>query len=326
MIAVDTIRLVQWLTLLLVALMAPIAFAFGGDAVFWPSLWSVWAAPLAVIIEVALYTMILSQQRQVRSLTPALVITGVLVLTRALCSLVGAMAFHQMGQMPGIESLSALAATFWVGSPLVVALQIGLLILILPMALHRWAPGFLEQRMLDKITRFSKSQSPSPRASAPPTPSPQPLVTESSPSGNGQMPSAAPFIYSFTELESYLTKMSGLEGFVMLSTEGLVIWQTVPWATEAETLSGSLSRWLISATRLISPETIPRGALVQSERRWIAMASLPGEISLNLFFTETMTSAQVAHATDRAREAAEALLTYRFGEEPAPAAAVALPH
>ncbi|MBN1477176.1 hypothetical protein JXA47_10515 [Candidatus Sumerlaeota bacterium] len=325
MIAVDTIRLVQWLTLLLVALMAPVAYAFGGSGVFWPSLWSLWAAPLAVIIEVGLYTMILSQQRQVRSLTPALVITGVLVLTRALCSLAGAAVFQQMNQMPGVESLSALALTFWMGSPLVIAFQVGLLILVLPMALHRWAPGFLEQKMLDKITRFSKSQSPAPPETSRLRPPPAPVV-EAAPSGNGQMPHATPFIYSFKELEGFLIKMSGLEGFVMLSPEGLVIWQTVPWAAEAEALSGSLSRWLMGINRLIAPESAPRGAIVQSEKHWIAMTSLPGEIALNLFFTETLTSAQVVHATDRAREAAEALLTYRFGEEPSPTAPVALSH
>jgi uncharacterized membrane protein len=325
MIAVDSIRLLQWLTLLLVALMAPVAYAFGGDGVFWPSLWNLWAAPLALIIEVGLYTMILSQQRQVRSLTPALVITGALVLTRVLCSLAGAGAFHLMSQMPGVQSFSALVIAFWVGSPLVIALQIGLLILILPVALHRWAPGFLEQRMLEKITRITQRQTPPTREITPPQ-LPSLPAPEALPLGNDQAPHAIPFIYSFSELESHLIKLSGLEGFVMLSPEGLVIWQTVPWATEAEALSGSLSRWLLGIAPLISPDCAPRGALVQSEKHWIAMASLPGEISLNLFFTETLTSAQVAHATDRAREAAEALLTYRFGEAPALALSVALPH
>lgn len=325
MIAVDTIRLLQWLTLLLVALMAPVAYAFGGDGVFWPSLWSMWAAPLALIVEVGLYTMILSQQRQVRSLTPALVITGVLVLTRLLCSLGGAWAFHLMSQMPGIQSFSALAVTFWVGSPLVIALQVGLLILVLPVSLHRWAPGFLEQRMLEKITRTAQRQAQSSQESPPSKPPSHP-VPETSPPGMDQAPHTMPFIYSFTELESHLIKVSGLEGFVMLSPEGLVIWQTVPWATEAEAMSGFLSRWLLGAAPLIAPDCAPRGALLQSEKHWISMASLPGEISLNLFFTETLTSAQVAHATDRAREAAEALLTYRFGEAPAPAVSVALPH
>lgn len=351
MIIVEMRRLLQVLALAVVTLLPVATLALFGPAAFWPAPWSHWMAPFVFLGELALFVGLVSSQRQVRSLVPSLVVASILVGLRMTAALVGALVvvMSRGGEAGGFSDLFA---DFWMGAPLTVALQVAVLALALPAALHAWAPGFLNRQSLESLGAWAAAftalrRGPVPMASSPwPVEGQQPggARGERAPAaghhlayGKGQLGASGegdlwggsgprPFICSYDELARLCDKAVGLEGFLLTDDAGLLIWSHIPWNVDVEDLAGALCRWRLAAEPLVAdaPEPLwrrrpgtdllaPRTAALHTGSQWISSVSLPRGVTFHLFFTDTLATPQVAQTSQRLAEAARALFAFRYG-------------
>jgi predicted regulator of Ras-like GTPase activity (Roadblock/LC7/MglB family) len=311
MLLVETSRLTIALAFALLALLAPAVTALAGDHAFWPGLWPQVVVPFALLAEMALHFLLLSSQRQVRSVVPAFVGAVALILVRAIGCLTGALAVWLAQRGPAGYGLDVLFVDFWMGSPAVIALQLLVLLAVLPIALRHIAPGFLSQGTLTWLSASSVVDS---RSTGDDRRTPMALEPAADPiNGNGSHP--RPFIYSFPELDRYLDKVVGLEGHLLLSDEGLVMWSRLPWHAEPEDLGAALVRWMAGASVLTAPSMPgPRPAMVHSGDHWIVSVPLREDATAHLFFTERLTASQIAPAALRAAEAVRSLFNFRLAK------------
>lgn len=308
MIIVNTHRLTQWLSLIVLVLIAPLVQSIGGEGAFWPGVWSVWMIPLILLAEVAIHMSMLMSQRQVHSAIPAAVVTAGLVAVRAACCFAGALLLWLFQQ--GIHPLGIQFANHWMGSPFALALQMIVIALALPVALHSWAPGFLNENSLTRLGKYTTDLS-GQLSSA----KSEPKRQEAHAADHAQSAAMQPFIYEFEELERYYNKVIGLEGFVILSNEGLIIWERMPWRDQSAAMSGRLARWLMSCSSISTPRPLSKldTATVQAHDRWAVAVTICDGATLVLFFTERLSTTQVAQTTPRLAEAARSLFAYRYG-------------
>jgi hypothetical protein len=321
MIILDINRLTQALALTVLVLVGPMVLAVWGPGAFWPGVWGLWIAPLVVLFEIVLHVTLLSSQRQVRSLVPPLVVAGGLAAIRLVCAFFGAALVWGFQPGSALMSLGGHTAWFWVGSPIALALQLTIIVLMLPFCLHAWAPGFLNTRSLEQITGWKLRSLSTRQASANASEAIEKQVVPAEeislePLLNPSVSSAMhPFIYSFADLERYYEKVVGLEGFVILSGEGLIIWTRLPWSLESAHLAGSLSRWSLAGSLVGTHASgdLPRAALLLSDHHWLVSVPLPLGATLHLYFTESLSASKVAQTSVRLTEAARSVFAYRQG-------------
>jgi hypothetical protein len=304
MILVETRRLAVALTVAVVAFIPPAILAAFGENAFWPAHWAEWAAPLVFVGELALYVVLLSSQRQVNSYWPPLVVASILV---------------GMQTGPQTTPLGVLFTDFWMGSPTAVGLQLIALVFALPVALHLWAPGFLSRQSLEQLTAWAmtlREEMLARRAEmevvAAVTPPAAPGLSDPWPETSGPQ-ALQPFLYKFEDLARYYQKVIGLEGFVLLDEEGLMIWHSLPWRADVRVLAGELCRWRMAAEPLGGLGQCGEStAVLHTGDHWVVSAPLPLGATLHLFYTGRLPVAQVAQTTPRLTEAARALFDFRY--------------
>jgi hypothetical protein len=313
MIIFEPNRLTQALAAFALALIPFTVLAMWGADAFWPAGWSPTLTPLVLLAEVGLFVALLTSQRQVRSILPSVVIAVAAISVRAACSFASASTVWLLGSGDAPASLGARFMELWMGSPVVIAIQLAITALALPIALHTWAPGFLSQRSLAMITS----------ATAPKVlrrPDPLHVVLESGVEDENSSSTAMPYVSSLLEFEKQCEQVVGLEGFMILNAEGLIIWSNLPWDDDPEEIAAGLSRWLIAgsglthpgATRLRAPEP-PKVGLLNDSHSWVSSTSMAEGPTLHLFYAQTFSPLQVLQSSPRLAEAARAMLAYRLG-------------
>lgn len=319
MITVEARRLAQIMTLVALV-MAPLTLSLlYGEAAAWPGFWEPWLLPALLLAELALHTALLSTQGQVRSFMPCLTVAWVFTLMRGAAVGVATGLLWLFAPDPSRLALGAVYGLLWGGVPISAAIQVGIVLLAQPIFLHTWAPGFLSQQALDEMSPKT------PETAAVPVVEPLP-TDRPTPSRQTPAPQAQPFLYSFPELERYVERVIGLEGFVLLSDEGLVVWERTPWQEDPQDIASHLVQW-VRGTQCLVPgsDALPISATVHSGDHWIVACPLPGNHVLHLFVKESLPVEQVAETCTRLRDATSALVTHRFESPPAPAAGLATP-
>ncbi len=146
----------------------------------------------------------------------ALVALVFLVLRFAGC-LIAAILAAGSGEGPGVVAM-------WVGNPVPVLVQI---IVLIMMGTHIMAK-FLPEAVAPEMTAKLEAQDrPGRRASRDAIAMQQPQTSATG--GFVQ-------VYSYEELAGVLRKTQGLEGFVIFSSEGLVVWRDLPMRIELDSL------------------------------------------------------------------------------------------
>lgn len=310
MILLQTNRLAVVLALALAGLTGPLVLGLGGLEAFWPGVWQPALVPIVAVVEFGLFVLLLSAQRQIRSVVPVVVAAACVVLARLAAVAAGALAVASLGAGAAGIGLDSLIVNFWMGSPLAIVLQIAALVAALPAGLHAWAPGFLDRSALERLNSWG-----GPEGMRRPIAAPQVIDAVEMRLEVPSAPHARPFVYSFAELSQSLDRIVGLEGHLVLNGEGLVVSGRVPFQQNREELAGHLARWQVAAIPLLAPGArVPRHAMLHSADHWIVTVALAEESILTLFFTERLTESQVAQAATRAAEAAHSLFAYRYGE------------
>jgi hypothetical protein len=299
------------LALLLVALLAPALLGLLREEVFWPTFWTPTLVPVGLALEAFVHLILLLRQRQVRTASPIIAVTLLLMALRFLgCAMWAPLVAEQGG------NLGSALMSLWVGSPLVMFLQVVVLVTVLPVALSVFAPGFLGPRALARMTQWDREMAKLARSQLGPVSPPRRAANkrENLPQERDHSAtSAAPFLYSYTDLERYMEKVIGVEGFVILNDEGLPVWSRAPWQIGIEDLGGDLSRWLLAVRPLVTPAAgSPQGAMVHSGDHWIVAQPLPGNAMLSLFITSRHTGEQVVEIASRVTQSVASLFAHRY--------------
>jgi len=116
---------------------------------------------------------------------------------------------------------------FWVGSPVVVLLQIFLLLMLSPYLVMHIAPGILSDRAKSIATHHSPTPSP---------PRPTAFRSEASPVGGFVR------VYSYEELGRLFRNIIGIEGYILYTWEGLMLWQNSQIILDSDRLIASFQK------------------------------------------------------------------------------------
>lgn len=146
----------------------------------------------------------------------ALVALVFLVLRFAGCLIAAILGAAKGGEGSGVVAM-------WVGNPVPVLVQI---IVLIMMGTHIMAK-FLPEAVAPEMTARLEAQERGSRRSSRDT-----IATQPQTSATGGFVQ----VYSYEELAGVLRKTQGLEGFVIFSSEGLVVWRDLPLRIELDTV------------------------------------------------------------------------------------------
>lgn len=120
-------------------------------------------------------------------------------------------------------SLEEATLRSWVGNPAGAFIQVFLLMLVAPHALQGIAPGLVSDSMRSLMD---------PNAAQAPTASGNraEYASQAEPVGGSIQ------VFSFQELQSIFRKSVGMEGFIIFTSEGLVLWKDMPIRLDVEAL------------------------------------------------------------------------------------------
>ena len=201
--------------------MAAVAMAF----VPLPNPFGLTALPVFLILETLVYWLLLLVMNPRATLGMAWGGALVFVVLRAVCSLVGGWAGGLITD-PGME----LSLLVWI-HPVPAVIQLVLLAFAGPYVLAATVPELVGSHEADRLLggRVESARA----ATAATTP---PGVQESTPSGGFIQ------VFSYEELAATIRKSPGLEGFVIVSGEGLIVWRDWPIRIDVEFLAAHTVR------------------------------------------------------------------------------------
>ncbi len=142
---------------------------------------------------------------------------------RFLICLVGGGVFASIRMIPQSYAL----LLFWMGNPVAILLQIFFLMLLAPYVVSVVAPGILSEDGHRILLGEAEAYKPMSAVS---------FHSEGAPVGGFVR------VYTFPEMGQLLSNMTGIEGYVIYSWEGLVIWQGLRVRFDAERLAVSSQR------------------------------------------------------------------------------------
>jgi predicted regulator of Ras-like GTPase activity (Roadblock/LC7/MglB family) len=175
-------------------------------------------APMFVAIELTVYfvlTLLGNPRMALGSVAGmAILLTGVRFVASAVASVLSVLLQNDTGLMIA-----------WAGNPLSAVLQMMTLVMIAPHVLAVVAPEAMDR---DTRLRLSGGEVPLPE------PARKGHVIETAPSAGFIQ------VFGFDELAGVVRKTPGLEGFVILSNEGLVVWRDLPIRIDVEEVSARL--------------------------------------------------------------------------------------
>jgi len=170
-----------------------------------------------VLAELAVYFVLTIFSSRSVTIASSAVVSFTFLVLRFAGSFAAALLFTMLhaGPTPGVIEL-------WVGNPLSVLIQIVVLVLLGTHVLAAFLPEAIGSDVAAQIAADGRDSGSSRPAQQ-----------------SGQQVSASGGfvqVYSYEELSSMLRKTQGLEGFVILSSEGLIVWRDLPVRIELDTV------------------------------------------------------------------------------------------
>jgi hypothetical protein len=255
--------------------------------------------PLVVVFEIIVYFLYVSFRKEITDVLPYIICAVLVALFRFLTSLLGGFYLAVIGH----GGVSDNVLRLWAGHPVSVMLQIGAVLLVLPHVIAVTAPGMLTESSRRRLMMMP------PAVEEPRSTPAQAGVSEVAPVGGFVR------VYSFRELESFFRKIVGLEGFVLFSDEGLIVWKDLQMRLDVDTL---IVRYRLfdndmgRVTKHAGLQTVYRWIL-QSREHIICHIALKSSFSLLLFFNTQLSLAEVAAKIDLLSRTAQELLNTRYG-------------
>ncbi|MDX2175120.1 MAG: roadblock/LC7 domain-containing protein [Candidatus Sumerlaeia bacterium] len=175
-------------------------------------------------------------------------------------------------------------AGLWAGNPVSVALQVLLLMSLGGHALAHLAPGFLPADVLARLGGGSES-----RVSRDANPRPQASPHSSSAAGGFVQ------VFSYEELSGTLRKTQGLEGFVIYSNEGLVVWRDLPMRIEVDSVVAKVMSLTDQFNAVMdgSGLTRVRRVMVESKEHFLFTTPLNSNFGLMMLFNSGTSTEEI---------------------------------
>lgn len=197
--------------------------------------------------------------------------------------------------MPTGEGGGVLVAA-WAGNPIAVILQMLLLMTLGGHVLAGIAPSLLEEGTIESLNAGE--------AAAPRAPSSRPADSPIKASASGGFVQ----VFSYEELAAQLRKTQGLEGFILFSAEGLVVWRDLPMRIEVDGLVARTLSLTGQMGHLVETSGLARvrRVMIESKEHFLFTTSLSSNFGLLLVFNSRVPPedilARVGFVSKTARE------------------------
>lgn len=230
------------------------------------------ATPVVFLLEIAAYFILaLMFNPRMQLTTAALVALGAVALRLVAC--VGGIAIHALVVSPDEfeRAHGFLALAF--GQPFVVLVQAAFLLLGMANLVSILFPDALSAESLEALGGPGAA---APAAAA--APAMLPGMHLSSPTGSFIQ------VYSWDELSAIVRKTPGLEGFAVLSNEGLVVWRDLPIRIDLEAMAARLAAGGAACGAVVQEAGLgeARRVALESDQHAVHLASLDGSFTLLL--------------------------------------------
>lgn len=182
----------------------------------------------------------------------------------------------------------------WAGNPVAVILQMLLLMTLGGHVLAGIAPSLLEDGARESLNSGDKVARPAPRPADTP-------IKASATGGFVQ-------VFSYEELAAQLRKTQGLEGFILFSAEGLVVWRDLPMRIEVDGLVARTLSLTGQMGHLVESSGLARvrRVMIESKEHFLFTTSLSSNFGLLLVFNSRVPPedilARVGFVSKTARE------------------------
>ncbi len=200
------------------------------------------------------------------------------VLARCILSALGGGVLALLSGQPGPDAF----INAWIGNPIGVFLQIVLLMLVLPHALSAAAPGLVSHEM-ERAMEGGAGKKESGEAME--------RVAGQGANGAGafsiQPTGGAIQVFGFDELQSIFRKSTGMEGFILYTSEGLVLWKDMPIRMNVELLVARLQSQCDGLTGTVEDFGLTRArkVIVDSREHFLLNTRLNNNFSLIMLFS-----------------------------------------
>ncbi|MDK2970325.1 MAG: hypothetical protein PWP23_80 [Candidatus Sumerlaeota bacterium] len=276
-------RLVVFLFTGAVCLVAiPLALASGETALAAVQVW----APIFVVVELLAYFVLTLLGNPRMAIGSVLGMAVVMAVVRFIgCIVAAALSLF-------IERNTSILV-MWAGNPIAVFLQVVSLILVTPHILAAIAPESMDR---DTKLRLSGGEN------ALPAPARKGHMVDSAPTGGFIQ------VFSYEELAAVIRKTQGLEGFLIVSSEGLIVWRDLPIRLEVDAVSARLMGHWAQLGALSSAGGLSRlrRLAVQTREHNIAIIELNASFGIILLYGAKVSlddsDARVEVVTKTARE------------------------
>jgi len=175
---------------------------------------------LVLLIEVVVYFLGAVVSNPEIHAARALLLAVLLCLTRLVVSAVAGLLIAFLSE----ETLGDATLRAWVGNPAGVFLQVFLLMLMAPHVVQMLAPGLLSPQIIAVMEGGTVPRPPPPMGR-------QDLTRGAEPVGGFIQ------VFSLQELQSIFRKSVGMEGYIIYTSEGLVLWKDFPIRLDVEALA-----------------------------------------------------------------------------------------
>lgn len=273
--------------------MVPMAFAYSTVSLGEP----LSVAPFVLAVELLLYFILALFASPRATLGSAFLVTFIFTSMRALASVVGA----GLAQMLPNDGPPDAILNMWVGHPIVIALQVGL---ILMLGSHVMAALMPEVVGEDFVARLRSS---SENAPATKTPATAPVV-QASPTGGFVQ------VFSFDELTATIRKVQGLEGFILYNEEGLIVWRDLPMRIEADAVVAKVLSLNNQYAGLMEASglTRVRRVMVESREHFLFSTPLNQTFGLILLFNSRVPSEDILSKVGYVSKTAREFLQWKY--------------
>lgn len=216
--------------------------------------------PLVVGIELVVYFMFAMFTNPRMTILTIGGISLLMALSRCFCSVCAAFVVYLTDGAGAAMVQANEVAEFWVGQPLSVAMQMIVLMLAAPHFLEASAPYLIGPEVRRKLGG---------KEPAAPQKSGVLQVTED--------PETAPpvQVFSFEELDGFVTKTAGVDGFFVYNNEGLIVWRNLGMRLDADRLVARLVGVEDFVRRAIEDESLNQVHKVMIESREHLMCVMP---------------------------------------------------
>lgn len=224
---------------------------------------------LIVLIEAVVYFLAALLSNPEIGAVRAWVLSLLLCFTRFLLCAMGGMVLAVFVDHPLGESILRV----WVGNPAGAFVQAFLLMLVAPHALQILAPGLVSESMVQVMEGGDESQNAIP-------------LVRSEYSVGSEPVGGFIQVFSLQELQSMFRKSIGMEGFIIYTAEGLVLWKDMPIRLDVDELTARIHALMEEAATTIEEFglTRVRKTVIESREHTIFQTRLNPNFGLIMLF------------------------------------------